>query len=335
MASAKSWKRAWPLPRHWPRRGAEPWDKQPQDSQNRWSKSFGSVTKIRATTSSRRRVRSRPPWRRRPGSSLSQWCWRAPSRRSGTQTSPAPRSWACSSRSALCARLLRVANSALYAPKRECVSVSDAIMRLGNKNVSDIISGIAVYGMFSDVGGLGARVRDHSACVASMARVLAVEWVRDGAEHVFLAGLMHDVGKLLMMQAGTPRYELLDPALLREPDRIHLSERELTGFDHATLGAHVLREWKFPSDVARVVAWHHQPGRAFAAGAEVGLPVALIRLADRIEALAGTGDAPDPTFAETLASDESAAYTNFGAKQLELMWSKLRQACTETLRALK
>lgn len=236
---------------------------------------------------------------------------------------------------ALCGRLLRVANSALYAPKRECVSVSDAIMRLGNKNVSDIISGIAVFGMFSDVDGLGLRVRDHSARVASMARVLATEWCRDGAEHVFLAGLMHDVGKLMMMQAGTPRYDLMDPKLLTEPDRIHLSERELTGFDHATLGAHVLREWQFPNDVARVVAWHHQPGRAFAAGAEVGLPVALIRLADRIEVLAGNGDAPNAAFCDSLLSDESASYTNFTAKELRTLWQKLRTACQETLGALR
>jgi putative nucleotidyltransferase with HDIG domain len=235
---------------------------------------------------------------------------------------------------ALCARLLRVANSALYAPKRECVSVADAIMRLGSKNVSDIISGIAVFGMFADVGGLGSRVRDHSARVASMARVLAVEWVQGGAEHVFLAGLMHDVGKLLMMQAGTPRYDLLDSALLTQPDRIHLSERALTGFDHATLGAHVLKQWQFPDDVTRVVAWHHQPGRAFAAGAELGLPVALIRIADRIELQGGNGDAPNRAFCASLASDESASYTNFTAKDLEAMWGKLRAACSETLRAL-
>ncbi|MFZ5894346.1 MAG: HDOD domain-containing protein [Myxococcota bacterium] len=236
---------------------------------------------------------------------------------------------------ALCARLLRVANSALYAPKRECVSVSDAIMRLGNKNVSDIISGIAVFGMFSDVDGLGSRVRDHCARVASMARVLAIEWCRDGAEHVFLAGLMHDVGKLLMMQAGTPRYDLLDPKLLEVPDRIHLSERALTGFDHATLGAHVLKAWQFPSDVARVVAWHHQPGRAFAAGAEIGLPVALIRLADRIEMTAGRGAEPNPEFCDSLSGDESAAYTNFAAKDLRATWPKLRAACEQTLGALK
>jgi putative nucleotidyltransferase with HDIG domain len=167
---------------------------------------------------------------------------------------------------ALSSRLLRVANSALYAPKRECSSVFDAMTRLGNKNVSDIVAGIAVFGMFSDVKGLGARVRDHSGGVAAIARVLAVEWRHGGADHVFLAGLMHDVGKLLMMQAGTPRYELMEPALLQTPDRVHLVERELTGFDHATLGAHVLLAWQIPSEVAQIVALHHQPGRAFELG---------------------------------------------------------------------
>ena len=101
-------------------------------------------------------------------------------------------------------------------PTRACETVADAVLRLGNKNVAEIISGIVVFGMFSDVEGLGARVRDHSAGVAAVARVLAVEWRHDGAEHVFLSSLLHDVGKLLMMQAGAPRYELL-PANVVHP----------------------------------------------------------------------------------------------------------------------
>jgi hypothetical protein len=62
--------------------------------------------------------------------------------------------------------------------------------------------------------------------------------------------------------------------------------------------------------------------------------LALIRLADRIETLAGHGDAPDHAFCSPLASDEPATYANFTAKDSEAMWPKLRAACSDTLRAL-
>lgn len=236
---------------------------------------------------------------------------------------------------ALASKLLRVANSALYAPTRACGTVMEAVVRLGNRNVADMVAGIAVFGMFSDVKGLGLRVRDHCAGVAAIARILAVEWRHAGAENVFLSGLMHDVGRLLMMQAGEPRYELIDAQALATPDRIHLIERELTGYDHATLGAHVITDWRLPPDVARAVAWHHQPGRAFAAGGDLGLVVALIRLADRIDVQAGRGRVPEPEFMRSLAADESAQYAGFSADVLQAMWAKLTRTRDEALSVLK
>jgi putative nucleotidyltransferase with HDIG domain len=236
---------------------------------------------------------------------------------------------------ALASRLLRIANSALYSPTRACGTVMEAVVRLGNRNVADMVAGIAVFGMFSDVQGLGLRVRDHCAGVAAIARILAVEWRHAGAENVFLAGLMHDVGRLLMMQAGEPRYEQLDPELLATPDRVHLVERELTGYDHAILGAHVITDWRLPAEVARAVAFHHQPGRAFEIGGDLGLVVALIRLADRIDAQAGRGLVPEPEFLRSLAADESAQYAGFSGDVLEAMWAKLTRTRDEALSVLK
>jgi putative nucleotidyltransferase with HDIG domain len=236
---------------------------------------------------------------------------------------------------ALTSRLLRVANSAIYAPTRPCGSVMEAVMRLGNRNIADIVGGIAVFGMFSDVQGLGLRVRDHCAGVAAIARLLAVEWRHAGVENVFLSGLMHDVGRLLMMQAGTPRYELFDAEVISTPDRVHLLERELLGYDHAVLGAHVIAGWKLPAAVSQVVAWHHQPGRAFEAGGDIGLLVALVRLADRIDAQAGRGLVPEPEFLRSLADDESAQYAGFSGDVLEAMWAKLTRTRDEALSVLK
>lgn len=235
---------------------------------------------------------------------------------------------------ALSSRLLRIANSALFAPSRPCAAVNEAILRLGNRNVSDILAGVAVFGMFSDVGGLGSRIRDHCAGVAAIARILAVEWRFKGVEQVFLSALLHDVGKLLMMQAGEPRYDQMEPSLLNEVDRVHLEERHLTGYDHAALGAHVIVKWQLSPEVARIVAWHHQPGRAFQAGGETALSVALIRIADRIELDLARGAGVTEGLIEALSRDESSQYANFSADWLQAVWEKLSKARSETLAAL-
>ncbi len=235
---------------------------------------------------------------------------------------------------ALSLRLLRIANSALYAPSRPCATVADAILRLGNRNVADILAGVAVFGMFSDVSGLGSRIRDHCAGVAAIARVLALEWRHAGVEHVFLSALLHDIGKLLMMQAGEPRYEAMPPELFTSVNRVHLEERHLTGYDHAALGAHVILAWKLAPEVARSVAWHHQPGRAFEVGGDEGLTVALIRMADRIEMDLAQGLALSPALLEALGRDESAQYASFSVDWLEAVWSKLVKVRAETLSTL-
>jgi len=234
---------------------------------------------------------------------------------------------------ALAARLLRVANSALYAPAVACRSVEDAVMRLGSRAVSEIVVSLATLGMFNDAKhGFGAAFRNHCVGVAAVARVLGTEWRYQGVEHVFLSGLMHDIGKLLAMQVGEIRYEALDPSALAGPDLVHVHERAFAGYDHAVLGAHVLELWKLPDGIAKVVALHHQPGRAFAAGGNLGLGVALLRLADQIEFQIRKSRALDEAFLEGLLRDSAAEYTQFSREVLCAMWPKFIAANDEAQR---
>jgi putative nucleotidyltransferase with HDIG domain len=234
---------------------------------------------------------------------------------------------------ALAARLLRVANSALYAPAVACRSIEDAVTRLGSRTVSEIVASLATLGMFSDAkSGHGAAFRDHCVCVAAVARVLGTEWRYKGVEHVFLSGLMHDIGQLLAIQVGEIRYEALDPAALASADQVHVHERAFAGYDHAVLGAHVLERWKLPDDISKVVALHHQPGRAFAASTNIALGVALLRLADSIEFQIRRSRELDEAYVETLLRDGAAEYTQFSRDVLRAMWPKFIAACDETLK---
>jgi putative nucleotidyltransferase with HDIG domain len=165
-----------------------------------------------------------------------------------------------------------------------------------------------------------------------VARVLGTEWRFTGVEHLFLSGLLHDIGKLLAVQVGEIRYEALDPTALASPDQVHIHERAFAGYDHAVLGAHVLERWKLPDEISRVVALHHQPGRAFALGGSVGLGVALLRLADDIEFQIRGERALDEGYVEHLLRDGAAEYTQFSGAVLRAMWPKFVAARDEAMR---
>jgi putative nucleotidyltransferase with HDIG domain len=234
---------------------------------------------------------------------------------------------------ALTARLLRVANSALFAPAVACRSVEDAVMRLGSRAVSEIVATLATLGMFADAKrGFGATFRNHCLGVAAISRVLGTEWRYNGVEFVFLSGLLHDIGKLLAIQVGEIRYEALEPSAVECPDQVHTHERAFAGYDHAVLGAHVLERWKLPAEICKVVALHHQPGRAFAIGGNLGLSVALLRLADNLDFQIRKGPELDEAYVETLLRDGAAEYTQFSPDVLRAMWPKLVAAREEALR---
>jgi HDOD domain len=112
---------------------------------------------------------------------------------------------------AITAGVLRVANSAAYRSRSTISSVEDALKRLGARHVLEIVTSVAAMGMFKDAKGVGLQIRDHCARVGAMTRVLASEWHQKTAENPFLCGLLHDLGKLLLLQVSGIDYQKLEP----------------------------------------------------------------------------------------------------------------------------
>ena len=235
---------------------------------------------------------------------------------------------------AITAGLLRVANSVAYRSRHTIGSVEEAVQRLGSRHVLEIVTSVAAMGLFNDAKGMGLQLRDHCTRVGAMTRVLAAEWHQRTAENPFLCGLMHDLGKLLLLQVSGIDYQKLDPRVLTQADEAFVHERALLGYDHAVLGGHVLDAWKLPSSVAEVVAWHHQPGRAFEQGGELGLGVALVRIANRIDHQMRRQPALDEAFVAELAQDGAVSYSGYQESVLRAMWPKLRNAAQQMRDAL-
>jgi putative nucleotidyltransferase with HDIG domain len=224
----------------------------------------------------------------------------------------------------LAASVLRAINSSYFGLRKECTSIAHAVVLLGSRHIAEIASGLAVLYQFQGLGGEGKTVRDHSLVVATYCRRLAQIVPRLQRMDVFTCGLLHDLGKLLQLQVDDGPYAALLGKVGHRWEGLYAHERVAFGYDHAVLGAHVLRAWNLPPPLPRVVAWHHQPERAYAEDGLVGDLVALVRLADRLsyEVLL---DAPEEELVDALVGDPGAERLGLGRNHFAQAWSDLSQ----------
>ena len=168
------------------------------------------------------------------------------------------------------AKILQLANSAFFGLPRRVTNPQDAVLLLGLETVKALAVATNVFTYFGEskasVISLTA-VRNHSTGVASLAKRIAATQGMDKqmADGAVIAGLLHDVGKLVL----SAKLPALYTSVLRTADSERLSlveaEKRLMGSSHAELGAYLLGLWGFPDGVLQAVAFHHSPQRSLTA----------------------------------------------------------------------
>ena len=232
---------------------------------------------------------------------------------------------------ALAARIMLVANSAAYHAHGQCASIAQAIVRMGATNVGGLAMAMSAMTLFKDLGGVGQKIRNHSAGTAVVAREMAVSLgCAPLSSKVFLAGLLHDIGKLLIIQTGDRPYaELVAREMV--PASIHLREQSMWGFDHGMLGAHMLKSWNIPAPIPQLIAWHHQPKGGHCSATAWAQALDLLRVADVVEWLLGQGCPADSPWVERLAASPDGCRAGLSADTLPSLWSDLRAVREEAL----
>lgn len=179
----------------------------------------------------------------------------------------------------LCARMLRMANSAFYSFPTRIETIDRAVNVIGLRQIRELVLTTSVIQAFeripSDMVDMPS-FWEHSVAVGVMARALGGRIKNTKPDQFYIPGLLHDVGRLVMY--------------LKLPDFMHdlLSRRESTaqsmfqmeheqlGYSHAELGARLLEKWKLPQSIWEPVAIHHHPG----GDGEHGLTASAIHVAD-------------------------------------------------------
>ena len=151
----------------------------------------------------------------------------------------------------LCAQLLRAVNSARYARRAEVSRVHEAVLLLGINKLRKLALSLTVSNLFGRLRPSPEwsplRFNLHSAAVAILAEVIGRHIAVIGGDAVFVAALLHDVGKFAIAVNLPREYEKILQMQSSSGRVIAECERELLGFDHADLGGLMLARWELPT----------------------------------------------------------------------------------------
>lgn len=163
----------------------------------------------------------------------------------------------------LTSQVLRIANSSYFNYPREIYSLERAIVILGFNLLRDIAASIAIYSFYKGVksaNGLDVNyLWHHSLLTAFVGKGLAEKFDIDNTELFYIAGLLHDVGKLVLHQTVSEDFFFLIEKSRQEGLRLDIIERRFLGFHHGEVGSQLLNHWNLPEILVNLVSFHHYP----------------------------------------------------------------------------
>ncbi|MBU4525362.1 MAG: HDOD domain-containing protein [Desulfomicrobium sp.] len=187
----------------------------------------------------------------------------------------------------LTARLLRLVNTPIYGFQRKVETISRAVSIVGLREVGLLASSLLMVEQFGVIPKSVIEMRtflEHSLGCALTCKELAETTGLAEAEQAFVAGLLHDVGRLYFFTSFPERSRFCIDSALKHQRPLLTEEALFFGVDHATMGQRLLDGWKMPEGLGRVVGSHHDPLLA------PGLPLAgIVHMADILTHATGLG----------------------------------------------
>jgi putative nucleotidyltransferase with HDIG domain len=184
---------------------------------------------------------------------------------------------------AMCAKVLQLVNSSFFGLGRRISSAREAVVYLGIAPLRALVLSAGAFRAFAPARPLEGfsvdALQTHSALVARVAAELLPH--PDQAADAFTAGLLHDVGKLVLAAHRPDELASLLGAARESGRPLHAIERERAGVTHAEIGAYLLTLWGLPQPIVEAVAHHHAPTRL---GVVTLGPLAAVHIANLLVA---------------------------------------------------
>jgi len=166
---------------------------------------------------------------------------------------------------AITMRLLRIVNSSLYGFSKKIDTVSRAIAMLGTLQIHDLVLATSVAqsfkGISTDIMDMQRFLKRSVYCAVASRQLIAFSRGCD-KERVFVAGLLHDIGHLIMYRALPSLAQQVITTARENNKPFYLVERALFGFDYAWAGFKLMQEWAIPDSLCDITRYHVEPSIA-------------------------------------------------------------------------
>jgi putative nucleotidyltransferase with HDIG domain len=224
----------------------------------------------------------------------------------------------------LAARVLRCANSPMYALEHPITALPFAVTTLGNHAIHMIVIVYAASDTFSRKkrrSKIETMLWEHSVAVGIAAREISAMLGMRGSEEAFMCGLLHDLGKLLMVRHDEVLYKQIEQCA--DEDEALRLEHNVYGFTHAQVGALISQKWDIPEEIGMAINNHHWPSEA-----HKGVVMThVVNVADKLANSNGVGMYPSREI--NLLEDASVKTLRLSDTQLTKIWesscSKMRE----------
>ena len=162
---------------------------------------------------------------------------------------------------AMSARLLRLSNSSFYGQRKSVATLHQAIIIIGFYTLRSLVVAASVHSMYQlkDSNSIEKKLWEHSLTTALACRKIAQKLGHHLLEEIFMAGLLHDIGKLVMSQKMTQNYENLCKKVENEQLKFIDVENSEFGFSHCEVGSLLMSKWNLPSGLSNAIFLHHNP----------------------------------------------------------------------------
>jgi HD-like signal output (HDOD) protein len=189
-------------------------------------------------------------------------------------------------------KILKMANSAYYGLRGKVSSVDHATVLLGQKTLGEVVTMASISGLLdSALNGYNLEPGDlwlHSLAVSFGSKILAEMKKPELANDAFIAGLLHDAGKIILDKPLLERKDAVDAFMEDEQQTFLDAEIEILGFDHAEIAFDMCTIWNIPKTITVAIKHHHYPSRS--QGDELSY---ILHTADYIATLSGIGIGAD------------------------------------------
>jgi putative nucleotidyltransferase with HDIG domain len=186
---------------------------------------------------------------------------------------------------ALAARVLRVVNSGFFSFPQPITTITHALVLLG----TDIVKALVVTAPVFELFGKAHALWEHSVATARAASALAAQIGHPDPEEVGIAGLLHDVGKVVLADEAPAATRTIRTLVHEQGLLVSDAEQQVLGFTHADVGGWLLQRWNLHPRLTEPVAQHHR----FDARRDHADRTAIVHVADILARARGVGDPGD------------------------------------------